>query len=191
MKSLNLPLAPAPTLKTDRLVLRELIKQDDEDLFVLRSNPEIMKYIDRPLAKRIEDIHELISEIEKLSNAGTAILWAITAKDDDKLMGTIGYYRIQEENYRGEIGYILHPDLHGKGIMSEAMATVIDFGFSTIGFNSIEARTSPINVKSMASLQRNGFSKDGQIRQNYYFNGKFIDTMIFTLLRSEHTGDPV
>ena len=118
MDTLNF--SPFPKLSTQRLILRQIEPGDVHDLFTLRSDERIMKFINRPVAKTLDEAGELITTIMDGLTNNTAITWGITRKDDLKLIGTIGFWRIMEEHYRAEIGYLLHPDLQGKGFMQEA-----------------------------------------------------------------------
>lgn len=112
------------------------------------------------------------------------ITWAITLKEDTKLIGTICFWNIQKEHYRAEIGYVLHPDFQRKGIMQEAIAEVIKFGFQVMKLHSIEANTNPNNTSSIRLLERNKFIREGYFRENYFYNGKFYDSVVYALLAS-------
>ena len=106
------------------------------------------------------------------------------ALDDTKQMiGSIGLWRIDKAHYRGEIGYMLHHDHWGKGIMQEAIAAVIEFGFGPLKLHSIEAHINPANAASAGILEKNGFVREAYFKENYYFRGKFLDTAIYSLLK--------
>jgi [ribosomal protein S5]-alanine N-acetyltransferase len=174
--------SPFPTLTTPRLILRQIDFTDSQELFVLRSDRRVMAYIDRPLAKTVEDAGKLIQIIKDSEKEKTAVMWAVTLKGDPKLIGTVGYWKIMMEHFRAEIGYLLHPDFQGKGIMQEAIEEVIRFGFDTMGLHSIEANVNPENTASIRLLERNNFVREGYFRENYFFEGRFLDTAIYSLL---------
>ena len=111
-----------------------------------------------------------------------SILWGICLKDTAPVIGTIGYWQIQKEHYRAETGYMLHPDYQGKGIMDEALKAVIKYGFETMQLHSIEANVNPANAASMKLLEKNGFVKEAYFRENYFYNGQFLDSVIYSLL---------
>jgi ribosomal-protein-alanine N-acetyltransferase len=142
-----------------------------------------MKYIPRPLAKTKEDALEHIAMINEKIDDNIAINWAITLKDNTQLIGIIGHYRIQTENYRAEIGYMILPQYHGKGIAAEAIKAVVEYGFEEMQLHSIEAIIDPENQASEKVLLKSGFVKEAHIKENEYYNGKFIDTVIYSLLR--------
>ena len=179
---LTLNFNPFPNLESKRLMLRRMDKIDVKEIFAMRSNPEIMKYIARPLAKNEEEALEHLALIDSGIEKNEAINWAITIKDSSKLVGIIGFYRTKHEDYRSEIGYILLPEVHGKGIASEAVEIVVDFGFNEMKLHSIEAVIDPENIASEKVLQKNGFIKEGHFKENGFFDGKFIDSVVYSLL---------
>ena len=77
---------------------------------------------------------------------------------------------------------MLSKDFHGKGIMHEAMQPVLDYGFNVMKLHSVEADADPNNIASIKLLQKNNFVREAYLKENYYFNGKFFDTVIYSLL---------
>lgn len=173
---------PFPNLETERLYLRRITAEDANEIFELRSNKETMKYVPRPLAKTKDDAlrHMAIIEERIINNEG--INWAITLKNNPKLIGLIGHYQIKPEHYRAEIGYMLLPEYHGKGIISEAVEELIKYGFNELKLHSIEAIIDPENKASERVLQKNGFIKEAHLKENEYYDGRFLDTVIYSLL---------
>ena len=173
---------PFPVLTTERLVLREITQADVNELFVLRSDERIQKYLDREPAKSTEDAARFIQMITDAHAANEHINWGIALKDDPKLIGNICFWRIELAHYRAEIGYTLHPDMQNKGIMKEAIKAALDYGFGVMGLHSVEANVNPENAASIAVLERNGFVREGYFKENYFYNGRFIDSAIYSLL---------
>lgn len=183
---LNINFLPFLDLETDRLLLRRVNKNDVLEVFSLRSNPETMKFIPRPLVENLDEALEHIQMIDdKIENA-EGINWAITLKDDPKLLGIIGHYRIKPEHYRAEIGYMLDPAHHGKGLITEAIKAVIAYGFDVMKLHSIEAIIDPDNIASATVLEKNRFVKEAHLRENEFYNGKFLDTVIYSLLERDY-----
>jgi ribosomal-protein-alanine N-acetyltransferase len=173
---------PFPILETERLLLRRIDANDVNEIFALRSNPETMKYIPRPLLKTNEDVLQHIATIDAKIENNEAINWGITLKNDPKLIGIIGHYRIKLEHFRAEIGYMLLPEFNGKGIISEAVKEVVDYGFNVMKLHSIEAIIDPENFGSEKVLQKNGFVKEAHLKENEFYDGRFLDTVIYSLL---------
>jgi [ribosomal protein S5]-alanine N-acetyltransferase len=173
---------PFPNLETERLLLKRLVKSDAPILWRLRNSEAVMQYIDRPRQKDIKETELFIKHIDGRINANTDINWGIFLKSNpNDLIGTIGYYRNQPENHRGEIGYMLDSNHWRKGIMTEAMRKVIDYGFNEIKFHTIEACINPDNIASREILLKNGFVKEAYYKENYLYKGKFMDSEVYTL----------
>jgi ribosomal-protein-alanine N-acetyltransferase len=179
---LTINFSPFPNLETERLLLRRVDSNDVKEIFALRSNPETMKYIPRPLVKTDEDALEHIAMIDTKIDSNEGINWAITLKDNPKLIGIIGHYRIKPEHYRAEIGYMLLPEYQGKGIISEAVREAVKYGFNVMNLHSIEAIIAPKNYGSAKVLEKNGFVKEAHLRENEFYEGRFLDTVIYSIL---------
>ncbi len=171
-----------PVLETERLVLRRTILDDANDYFVLRSSPEAMKHICKPLQKSVEETKELIYKINEMIAFNDGISWAVCLKNNNKMIGSVSFHKIDKDNHRAEIGYMLHPDYWRMGIISEAIEAIINYGFNTLKFHSIEAHIDPTNIGSEKILQKFNFVKEAYFKENFFFNGKFLDTAVFSLL---------
>lgn len=179
---LTVNFTPFPVLTTERLVLRRMDKNDADDLFYLRSHPGIMRFIPRPMAVTRQDVIILIDEYNRNLEINEAITWGITTKENNKVIGTIGLFRMKKENFRTETGYLLHDAWHGKGIMPEALNAVTYYCFRQLGFHSVEALIDPANTASEKLLQKCGFVKEGHFKESAFYNGQFLDTVVYSLL---------
>lgn len=181
---LELNFTPFPELKTERLLLRRLEKTDANEMFFLRSNDDVLQYLGKEPASSVKEAEEFIVKINKAVDDNESILWGIALLSHPAvIIGTICLWNFKPENYRCEIGYILHPNHWRKGIMKDAIFCVIDYGFNVLKLHSIEALLSPRNVASSALLGKTGFIKEGHLRQNFYFRGEFDDTLIYSKLK--------
>lgn len=174
---------PFQNLETERLFLRRVTEDDAAAIMKLRGNPETMRYIPRPLVTTIDEALEHVAMINAKIENNEGINWAITLKGNPNLIGIIGHYRIQPQNYRAEIGYMLLPDYNGKGIITEAIKAALIYGFEVMQLHSVEAVIDPENYASERVLQKNGFVKEAHILENEFFDGKFLDTVIYSLLK--------
>jgi ribosomal-protein-alanine N-acetyltransferase len=179
---LDINFTPFPNLETERLYLRRVAKEDVNEIFALRSDKQTMKYIPRPLVKTNEDALAHIAMIDEKIENNEGINWAITLKKDLKLIGLIGHYRIKPEHFRAEIGYMLLPEYHGKGIITEATKATVKYGFEIMKLHSIEAIIDPENLASEKVLQKSGFVKEAHFKENEYYEGRFLDTVIYSIL---------
>lgn len=105
---------PFPVLKTERLTLRQLVSSDDNEIFALRSNDNVNKYLDRKPSKSLKEARTFIKTINENIERNDSIYWAITLNGTDKLIGTICLFDFSDDNLNAEIGYELLPHFQGK-----------------------------------------------------------------------------
>lgn len=175
--------SPFPQLVTDRLLLRRLSLDDAGEIFILRTDETVNKYLNRAKANSIEDANAFINKINLAIDANQSMFWAICLKEDTTLIGTICLWNFSEEDNKAEIGYELLPRFHGKGIMQEAFLKVVEFGFQTLGLNNIEAWTTLQNNSSKKIVERNGFSRNADLESRIDRNIEGPDLIIYSLSR--------
>lgn len=180
---LNIELSTFPELTTERLVLRDLRPSDAEQVLAMRSDPEVMRHVNRPLAHTIDDALELIELINSRGAAGESVQWAITIKGNDSVIGLIGFWRIVKEHHYAELGYTIAREHWGMGHATEAIAGTLDYGFGTLGFHRVEAITRPQNTASIRALEKNGFKLEGHLKENIRWNDEYHDSLHFGKLR--------
>jgi [ribosomal protein S5]-alanine N-acetyltransferase len=154
---------PFPRLTTERLTLRQLEIEDDQEIFFLRSDERVNKYLVAPIAQSIEEAREFINKINTGISNTECPYWGITPKNDNRLIGTICLWNISIKENEAEIGYVLHPDWQGKGLMQEAIHKVIRYGFEVMKLRAITAVLDPANERSISSLKRTGFFYEGKL----------------------------
>ena len=174
---------PFKNLETERLLLRRITENDVNEVMELRGNPETMKFVPRPLVTNSEQALAHITMIEDKIVNNIGINWGITVKGNPKLIGIIGHYKIQPENYRSEIGYMILPQYNGQGFVTEAVKALLIYGFDDLQMHSIEAVIDPENYASERVLQKSGFVKEAHFIENEYYDGKFYDSVIYSLLK--------
>ena len=172
-----------PNLESDRLVFRKFELSDAENIFEIRSNKKVMQFMDSDLHKSVEVSNQFIHQNLNLYKNKSGIFWAIINKKSNEFIGDFSFWKIDHKNSRGEIGYSLNPEYWGNGYMSETIGTIIDFGFNQLKLHSIEANINPKNDKSKKLLLKSGFIKEAYFRENYYHNGKYLDSEIYSLLK--------
>ncbi|MDF2448334.1 MAG: acetyltransferase, ribosomal protein N-acetylase [Bacteroidota bacterium] len=178
---LKLNFDPFPVIKTDRLVLRRMTLQDLDHYYALRTNVVAMKHIDQKMPTLDETI-EKIQKVNEMINMNDGIAWAVCLNSDNIMIGTASYHRVIKEHHRAEIGYILNPDFWKKGIISEALEKVIDYGFKTMNLHTIEAQIDPENLASQKVLEKFKFVREAYYKENFLVNGQFQDTAVYSLI---------
>lgn len=184
-----------PDLYTERLLLREPLPRDAEDIFAFRADPDVTRLNIGAPYYRLEQAEALISAIAQGFRAGSELRWVITFKDDaaqdglGRVIGMVGYNYWNRHDRRAQVGYDLARAHWGAGLMTEALAAVVRFGFAQMDLNRIEADCSADNIGSVRVLEKLGFQREGVLRDQYYDDEdhQFHDLLMFALLRREST----
>ncbi len=164
-----------PILITERLTLRQLSITDKQNIFDLRSDTEINKYLNREPSKTIEDAISFINKVNDNIKNQNSIYWTICLKSTETFVGTICLFDFSEENNSCEIGYELMTKFQGQGIMKEATEMVTKYVFQTLKFKKILAFTHYQNQNSTNLLLKLNFVKSLEtVKENPSLN-------IFTL----------
>jgi len=183
---LHINFHPFPNLETERLILRQYTAADAEAVLSFRSNPDAMRFVPRPLQRTTDDALEMITKINDMIEANDGINWGVELKSNGKIIGSVSFHRIEKEHSRGEIGYMIHPDYWGQGIVTEAAKVIVNYGFMQLKFHSIEAIIDPENTASENVLRKLEFVKEAHFKENFFHNGQFTDTVIYSKLRSDY-----
>lgn len=175
-----------PVLETERFVLRAVTAGDTADIFGMMSDPHVTRYFGRLPMTSIDEAAQRVEQIQTAFSEKTGVRWAITRREDGQFIGTCGFWRLIEPHARAEIGYDLAPAWWGQGVMPEAVAAALQFGFMRMGLHSVEAQIHPDNHGSRRVLEKLGFVQEGYFRENYFDpnEGRFSDTAVFSLLKA-------
>lgn len=146
-----------PILTTERLTLRQLSSDDTQDILALRSDPEINKYLDRPISKTAEDAIGFINKVNDNIQKNVSLYWAITMTDAKTFVGTICLFDFSNDKNSCEIGYELLTKYQGQGIMKESVQRIIDYVFQTLNLKKIIACPHYENKNSIKLLEKLDF----------------------------------
>ena len=162
-------------IRTERLLLRRARPDDLEDLHAVMGDARAMRYWDRPA-------HDDLAQTRRFLEA----LIRSDGEDDDdfaiefggRMIGKAGFWR------KAEIGYLIHPDLWGQGLASEALAALIPRAFQRWRISEITAECDPRNTASVALLRKFGFVETGYAEKNFDYGGiEWCDTAYYSLPR--------
>ena len=170
-----------PVLITNRLRLTSLEDTDVESVFFLRSNEEVIRYIRKEPCKGIQEAYEHIQLLKRKQQENESTNWAIREKENAEMIGGICLWNFSDDRKTAEVGYDLKPSYHRKGLMSEALDAVIQYGFSEIYLDEIEAFTHRNNEASKSLLLKHGFVLNPERTDD-----GFPDNQIFELKRDKY-----
>lgn len=155
-----------PVLRTARLLLRQLLNTDENEILALRSDDSVNKYLNRRPGKSLDDARAFIHAVNESIAKKESLYWAITLQNTGELAGTICLFNVSADDLTAEIGFELLPSFQGQGIMREAVLSVIDCGLHTGGLHFIEACVHPDNQRSIRLLESLDF-KGGVVESDH------------------------
>jgi ribosomal-protein-alanine N-acetyltransferase len=170
---------------TERLHLRPMEMEDAPSLFAVWSDPVVSKHMNIETFTDVSQAEYMISLLRELSLEQKACRWTILLKDSGQIIGSCGFNYLDFENERAEIGYDLGHPFWGNGYVPEALRALVSYGFHDLGLHRIEAKVEPENINSIKVLRKLHFVEEGTLRGYEKSKGRFVDLMMFSVLRSE------
>ncbi|TVX93388.1 GNAT family N-acetyltransferase [Paenibacillus agilis] len=172
-------------LYTDRLHLRKMKVSDSSSLFSIWSDPDVTKFMNVTSFTDEDQAKDMIKLLDELSQNNKAIRFSIIEMESNEIIGSCGFNYLDFEHAKAEIGYDIAKAYWGKGYASEAVRSLLDYGFSDLQLNRIEAKVELDNVSSIKLLQKLNFTFEGTLRQYERVNGRFNDLHMYSKLISD------
>jgi [ribosomal protein S5]-alanine N-acetyltransferase len=181
------PFAQFPYIESDTLVLRKIEPSDLDALAEIYMNETLFRFTPGSPRKTREAVRNIIGHFERdFGKRKTIILGICLKSDPGHIVGVGEMFDYNRKVNMITIGYRLHEDFWGRGIATQAVELMTGYLFCEIGLNRIQAFVMPENKRSHPVLERNGFIKEGTIRQGYVWTGRgVVDLTIYSLLRSD------
>lgn len=148
--------AAAPTVMTERLLLRRLTKEDAVALYDFASIPAVSRYLFWEPHPSLHYTRSYLKDLGRLYRRLEYFEWGVVRRGDGRLIGTCGFTAFDHGARRGEIGYSFHPSVWGQGYATEAARATIAFGFDRLGLDIVTARFALVNAASVHVLLKCG-----------------------------------
>lgn len=171
-------------IPTKRLLLRK-ITPDSLDYIYTQSDETIMALMG------IKTNEELLKQKKRQKEGFTTcnkkfLYFNLLEKETEKVIGWAGYHTWYIDHDRAELGYWIYDDIDKqKGYMSEALSTILLYGFQEMNLHRIEAFIAPYNQASQNTILKFGFTLEGLLREHYFYDGKMDDSEVYSLLKRE------
>ena len=175
-----------PTLRTERFILRRIVRDDIDDIYDYSSNPETSRYLLWYPHDDLSVTRAYFKIINRKYKNGTFYDWGIVDAVSGKMIGTCGFTAINELDNRAEIGYVINPSYKGRGIATEVVRRVIRFGFEVLGLERIEARYIIGNDASRRVMEKCGMSFEGIHKHAVRAKGRYFDVGVCAVIAGEH-----
>jgi RimJ/RimL family protein N-acetyltransferase len=180
-------LRPAYPILTRRLLLRPFTMDDLEALRAIQSRADVTRYLMWG-PRSLWEVREVLAKRARtttLEEEGDTLNLAMTLPESGALVGDVTLHWASAEHRLGEIGFVLHPDHHGKGYAGEATAVMLRLGFEGLGLHRVIGRCDARNTPSAKVMERLGMRREAHFRQNELVKGEWTDELVFAMLADE------
>ncbi len=174
-----------PPLSTERLTLRGMKVSDAADMFAYAHRADVTEYLTWYPHNNIDETRDHLTEIGRRYRTGDFYDWALIEREGGHMIGTCGFTSFNYYSDSAEIGYVLHPVYHGRGLASEAVRAVMHFGFTELSLHRIEAHYIEGNAASRRLMERVGMQFEGYARESMLIKGKYRTIGTCAILRHE------
>jgi RimJ/RimL family protein N-acetyltransferase len=127
----------------------------------------------------------------RLANEGDGLVLAAIVRETGTLIGDFTLKFLSAEHRQGEIGFVLHPDHHGRGYATEAAPLILRFGFEQRGLHRIIGRCDGRNTASARLMERLGMRREAHLVENEFIKGEWADELIYAMLAREWRESPL
>ena len=173
-----------PRQETQRLVLREIVAADAAAIFSIHGDANVMRYFGADPMTELAQATALVETFARWRDEeNSGIRWGI--EHNGQLIGSCGLFRWNHAWHSAMVGYELASSAWRQGLMQEALAAILPYGFNAMNLNRIEAQIHPDNTASLKLMPKLGFSHEGQLREAGFWGGQFHDFVQFGLLRRD------
>ena len=179
------------TIETDRLILRPFAMDDAPAMYRnWASDDAVTKHLTWPTHPSVEVTKMVLADWTASYIRDDYYQWAIVLKENGpEPIGSISAVHIHEKIDGAVMGYCMGRSHWGKGIMTEALTALIDFFFTEVGVNRIEADHDPNNPASGRVMEKSGMRHEGIMRQAGLSNQGIIDVSRWAILRQDRRKD--
>lgn len=177
-----------PILKSDDFVLKKIEDHHFDDVYEIYSNDNVFEYCGIIPKHNRDTVKNMIGHFERDYTKRSRVKWGVFAStDSDRLIGIIELLDFNLKVNMVSIGYFLAEVQWGRGIAPEAVRMLVEFLFADVNVNRIQAEVMPANDNSKKVLLKNGFIKEGTLRQATLWSGKgVVDLEIYSILKEDY-----
>lgn len=172
-------------IETPRLYLRLLTPADYNYLYTNCNEEDLLVFFE------FNDTITLLKEKVKWEKGLESYRFSIAyfqliLKSTEKIIGLAGFHTWNKDHFKAELGYDIREDANKRqGLMTEAVNSILHYGFTELGLRRVEACIGPDNQASIGVVNHFEFRQEGHLRAHYFRDDIFYDSLIFSLLKEE------
>ncbi len=178
-----------PDLETEDLILRKPRIRDAKDIYSYASDPEVARYVLWEPHRSVSETASFIRDLRARIRAGCPSSWVVVLRGTGTVIGTVGFVWYSAENNAAELGYSFSREYWNHGYATQALRAVIDAVFSSLPLNRLEAQHDVRNPASGRVMQKCGLTQEGILRGRILNKGEYVDTALYSILRSDWEKD--
>jgi len=177
-----------PILRSSKLELKKIEDRHLQELFDIYDNEKVFEFCGIIPKHNLPTVSKMIGHFDRDYQKKSRVKWGIFQKSqNDTLVGIIEAMDFNQKVDMVTIGYYLAEAYWGKGIATEAVHMIVKYLFEEVAINRIQAEVMPLNEPSKKVLLKNGFLKEGLIRQASLWSGKgIVDLEIYSYLKEDY-----
>jgi RimJ/RimL family protein N-acetyltransferase len=183
-------LRPALPIATARLLLRPMVPDDLDAICDIYLRPEVTRYLYWKPRTRPEVAEWLAQRVNRgwLEREGDVLSLALVLSESGVFVGNVVLKWLSTAHEQGEIGFVLHPDHHRRGLAGEAALVLLRLGFDDLRLHRIIGRCDGRNTASATVMRRLGMRQEAWLRENELIGGEWTDECVYAMLRTEWSG---
>jgi RimJ/RimL family protein N-acetyltransferase len=180
-------LEPAYPLETERLLLRPFAPDDFDALFDMHSRADVARYLYWDARNKDEVRTVLAKKVgsRAIHTEGDALVLAALLKETGQVIGDVTLIWRSREDRQGEIGFIIHPDHHGRGYATEAARVLLRLAFEDMKLHRVVGRLEGRNAASARVLERLGMRREAHLVENEFVKGEWQSEVVYAILDRE------
>lgn len=179
---MSIPANGLTELITPRLILNQVQLNDAPEIFILRNDKLVNKYVDLPETPDEAAAANFIQKVNGYNQQNISRYWAIRLKENPKLIGSICLWNFDTNANTSELGFTLLPDYWRKGYMQEALQCVLQHGFYDLHFTRIDGWTHQLNAASIALMEKVGFTRNVELEKQAIVDESEKHMVIYSLV---------
>ncbi len=172
-------------VRTERLLLRMMTPADTDDVHAYQSLPDVCRYLLFEPRSRTVVAEKVAGQADATTLTADGDYWQPAVELDGRVVGDL-FFRLESiEHQTAEIGWTLHPEFGGRGLMTEADGALLAIAFDTLGLHRVFANLDPRNTASAALCRRLGMREEAYHVEDMWSKGQWTDSSIYALLARE------
>ncbi len=179
-----------PPMETERLTLRAMKVSDADDMYAYAHRESVAVYLTWYPHRNLDETRAYLTEIGRRYRTGDFYDWALICREDGHMIGTCGFTSFNYAADSAEVGYVLNPTYQGRGLATEALQAVMEFGFRELSLHRIEAHYMKGNDPSRRLMERVGMTFEGFARESMKIKGRYRTIGTCAILRDEFYNRP-